>query len=187
MDKIVVKTIDGFRTHKDYYYIPETSEVYFQRFNRMLNKITSHGIQYYRIHKINYNSIKVKEWYDEWVNEGRPELIEIETETKLCRKCNITKKLSLFMDRKTQYCNECFLELRDADFDDDFLEVDRILKILKAKNWMATIQDIFRIIDAYDRYYPEALIARPITDESGNQILLKIIKKHEAKKRQYLI
>jgi hypothetical protein len=133
--------------------------------------------------KNNVKSVKVS-------NRYRSQLPNEPVE-QTCTSCKISKHVEnyymvdLVLFIRSRQCRQCLSYKsrarrlkRDTKLDTNlFSDLNKFLKYLKLRNFMATEIDIFKLIDMYDRTFPNS--AMPIESDKElvfNKMLLKLIR-----------
>ena len=102
---------------------------------------------------------------------------------KICRVCK--KENVKFSGKKILICNDCVITYKSKTPSnkvitdtEDFNIADKYLRKLKAKKWMATVLDLYELIDIYERYFPNMILGSPLTEEHASKILFRIVRHH---------
>ena len=191
MNYLVVKVGDIFKFNGYYLYDPtavDINEKIFSTLTDRYRKATyTKGCYYYKLKERSYPLKRLDKWYNEWVDLGKPNLDFTYIETKLCVNCNKELPVNYFTSVKSKYCSDCILGyINLVDFDDDYLVVDKFLKKMRAKKWMATTPDLFELVDAFDRYYPTKEMITTLNEDYAVRILRNVIKEHIKRKKDII-
>lgn len=193
MNYLIIKVEDEYLGHRDYLWDEESHNIFSVRKRNFVTKSYVEGNYYVTIKKRMFSLKKLIKWNQEYYLENDiKDLKFIEDQTRRCTICTLYRKLFEFKDngnickiclnRNNLYKNKKAI-LRETD--KDYREADDFLMKMKAKKWLATELDIFKLIDIYERYYPQATLGEGIDEDKAIKILEKIIRKHIRKANEF--
>jgi hypothetical protein len=190
MNNLIVKIDNQYFKYRDFLWDNEINSVFsIGKKNYMKNANINDNL-YVVIKKKMYSINKLILWNNETTYNDNIKFIE--DESRRCSICTLYRNLTFYkgsskicsicLTKNNVYKNKKFI-LRETD--EDYREADDFLRKMKAKKWLANEFDIFKLIDIYERYYPQATIAEGLDEDKAIKILEKIIKKHIRKANDF--
>ena len=183
MNNLIVNVDDEYFKYRDFLWDHQINSVFsIKKRNYMKNNVVNENL-YVVIKKKMYSINKLIKWNNE--DLCYDDIPFIEDRSRRCTICTLYRPIIKFKGNN-RICNVCLtknnvsknkkLILRETD--ENYREADDFLRKMKAKKWLANEFDIFKLIDIYERYYPQATIAEGLDEDKAIKILEKIIKKH---------
>ncbi len=192
MRPLIVKKNNKYYKINKYLYNPEDQKIYFTNTGFISKgrktKMNNKEYFYYFIDYKLYNLKDILIW-----NNLTDIKIEEEplVECLIKRKCNKCEQETFdFINIKSKTCIKCLIDNNKLKtthmLREEYLIVDAFLYKLKAKNWMATVEDLFELINAFDLYFPNVWVAT--FDELGaGKLLVRLITKHKKIRKELLV
>jgi hypothetical protein len=195
---LVIKYEDIFWSIDDMIFDFELDEVVKVSKNKVKKSMILGSVDYYKIGAVSFKKSQLKEWILEYQNSKQYQKGDFRNVKDVFRVCSKCSKKESLLDRKLKsgpyiVCHKCLDSWKYKDkakyliqTDEDYYEAYKFLYILKCKGWKMTDIDVFRMIDVYQRYYPQAIIGEGLNEKKATSIVQKIINKHIRKKELYL-